>query len=83
MNNKLIAVNPPETERSWEGYIINVINTLTRRVARLEEDNKAMQNELIKLTMPDIIDSINETPSKKVLDTLYDYQSVQSKGKKR
>ena len=82
MSNKLIPVNPPETKRSWEGYIINGINTLTKRVARLEEDNKAMQNELIKLTMPDIIDSINETPSKKVLDTLYDYQSVQYKGRK-
>ena len=71
--------NPLETERSWEGYVINIINSLTRRVARLEEDNKAMQNELIKLTDQDVIDKINSTPSNDVLDALYHYQEVKDK----
>ena len=77
--NKSTNTHPLETKRSWEGYVINIINSLTRRVARLEEDNKAMQNELIKLTDQDVIDSIKSTPSEAVLDELYHYQEVEHK----
>ena len=65
-----------------DGSLAHRIDSLENRIKCLERDNKAMQNELIKLTMPDIVDSITETPSKRVLDTLYDYQSVQDKDDK-
>ena len=54
--------------------LIQRVAILERDVKLLLNDNKSMQNELIKLTDPDCI-----SPSKKVVDELYSYQQIKDK----
>ena len=62
-----------------DGSLVHRIDSLERRIKHLEKDNLAKQNELIKLTDPDVIDTIKSSPSKDVIDALYDYQEVEDK----